>query len=54
MEIENVPEWKTLAFLRKTVYHIAYQISIAPKNKGFPWNSMVFVQLVERLTIPGG
>ena len=51
---QDVPERKTLAFLWKTVYHIAYQISIAPKTKGFPGIFPVFVQLVERLTIPGG
>jgi hypothetical protein len=49
-----VPDWKTLAFLRKTVYHNAYQISIAPKSQGFLWIFPVFVQLVERFTIPGG
>jgi threonine synthase len=42
---------KTLAFLPKTVYHIATQKATAPKSQGFRWIFLVFVQLVRKFPV---
>src|SRR5699024_8709760 len=41
---------KTLAFLRKTVYHIPTQIATAPKSQSCPGILLLFVQIVKKFS----